>query len=151
MKPIIHGRSSIKQLTIVACLIVLLSTTFAACTSRSTNNASPTTTSPSLDSHPREIVTVEQLLQNPKNYPGFLCVEGIVSEVSVEQKMFTLIDNQEFLLCGTTGCALLTLSVQWSGTMPRIEDAVQVTGEIRSEDRKLVLIGQELDIIIQRK
>ncbi len=147
MKPIIHSRSSIKQLTIFACLIVLLSTMFTACI---IDNATLPKTSPSVDSRPREIVTVEQLLQNPKNYPGFLCVEGIVSEVSVEQKMFTIIDNQEFLLCGTTGCALLTLSVQWLGTMPRIEDTVQVSGEIHSEDRKLVLIGQELDII-QRK
>jgi hypothetical protein len=148
MKYVFSFWSTIKQLITVVCLVIILSTAATACGfMRTDNTPPPPTIINSPNSCPKEIVTVEQLFENPKNYPGSVCIEGIVSEVSPEQKIFTLIDFQEYRLCGTTGCALLTLPVQWNEEMPYIEDTVQVTGEVNYQNRNLVLKGQKLNIV----
>jgi hypothetical protein len=83
-------------------------------------------------------------VRNADRHRGPLCVEGVVSVVSPEQRTLALIDTREYQACGVTDCAPLYLPVRWNGSMPSVEDLVQLEGEVREGDGKLVFVARTL-------
>ncbi len=99
------------------------------------------------DSKPGAVLGVEQLMVEVDKYEGSSRVEGVVSTVAPAEQMFSLIDIKEFKECGVTTCARLTLPVHWTGSMPAIQDAVRVEGEVKELNGKLVLEANAMDKI----
>ena len=91
-----------------------------------------------------EFINVDDLMNNPEVYTGLVQVEGIVSIVNPEKQMFGLIDLREFIECGVTTCASLTLPVQWSGAMPTSGETVHVSGEVKNSNGQFVFHAQDL-------
>ena len=130
-----------KKLAVGLLVIALL---LAGCASRT---AAITPAYPPASLSPGGVVNVEDLMNNPDAYKGPILVEGVVSTVSLEQKIIGLIDTREFAECDTTDCSSLTLPVQWSGAMPGIEDNVKVSGEVQNSGGKFTFIARTLDIV----
>lgn len=97
------------------------------------------------DPQPGVVVNVDDLMTSPDRYIGLVRVEGVVSSVSPGQRTIGLIDSREFAACGETTCSSFTLPIQWSGPMPRVEDTVQVVGEIQKSNGKFIFVAQSLE------
>lgn len=136
-----------KQLITHACIIVFILTALVACSTQSTTGTPSAASNPALGPQSKAVLNVEELIKNPEYYRGLLRVEGVVSFVSPERQTVALIDTQEFIKCGVTTCASLTLPVHWLGAMPHVENTVQVVGEIQTKNGKLVFVAHTLDII----
>ena len=93
------------------------------------------------------IVGVEELMRSSSPLKGELCVHGVVSGKSKERQLFTLIDTDEFKRCKVITCAQLSLPVQWNGSMPELEQQVDVDGEIKEVAGKLVFVARSVHAI----
>ena len=71
-----------------------------------------------------KIVDVDKVVENPENFTGIVSVEGTVTEVTDNNKYFTL------------GCedACISLPVAYNGDMPKIESNIVALGEIKKDD-----------------
>ncbi len=97
-------------------------------------------------------VGIDEFMINLDRYPGLVLVKGVVSAVSLEQKLLGLIDAGEYESCGVVTCAQLTLPVLWKGQMPTVEEVVLVEGQVQKQDGKLFFMAQALERIgTQRK
>jgi hypothetical protein len=92
----------------------------------------------------KSVLGVDQFMTNVSQYRGPVLIEGVVSGVFPQDRMVALIDTNEFKACGVTTCARLTLPIQWTGRMPRIQDTVRVTGQVQQLRGKLMFVGQDL-------
>ncbi len=99
----------------------------------------------------KSVLGVDQFMTNVSQYRGPVLIEGVVSGVFPENRMVALIDTNEFKACGVTTCAKLTLPIQWTGQMPRIQDTVRVAGHVQQLQGKLVFVGQRLTLIDSKK
>jgi len=151
-----------KRSIIGLCIITLSILIGTNCTKRTASLPSPSNESsvPTISIPPANaaqnpqsnaVVNVDDLMKSPEGYTGAIVVEGVVSSVSPEQKIIGLIDTREFDTCRITTCSLYTLPVQWSGPMPKVEDSVQVTGEVQKYNEKFSFVAQTLIIIEQHK
>jgi hypothetical protein len=89
-------------------------------------------------------IGVEHFMRNVDDYPDVVQVEGVVSDVRGNDRLFTLIDIREFEECGVTDCAPLSLPVRWGGTQPDVKDLVKVRGRVEKMDGKLVFAAAML-------
>jgi len=154
-----------KRLIIGFCVIALFLFIGAACANQSTNVTTipvPATAIPQQDIKPDIpgepvkpspalppgiTVNVDDLMKNPEQYIGSIRVIGVVSSVSPEQRTIGLIDSREFASCGVTTCSEFILPVQWVGAMPRIEDTVQIVGEVQRSNGKFIFVAQSIEIL----
>lgn len=90
------------------------------------------------------IIGVDELMKHTERYTGQLRVKGVVSGVATESQMISLIDMREFEECGVTSCASLTLPIRWAGQMPKVQDAILVSGEVQEAEGKLVFVAHAL-------
>jgi len=95
----------------------------------------------------RPILGVDELMKRVEQHPGTVVVEGVVSSASADKGLLALIDVKEFKKCKTTTCPKLRLPVRWAGAMPKVEDAVQVEGQVGESDGKLVFLAKSLEKI----
>lgn len=97
-------------------------------------------------------IGVDDLMLDPHAYTGEIAVEGIVVDVSPEHHGVTLVDPEEYEMCGLNPCAaagVLPLFLPTSGkepsfsgdfydgTLPGLEDRVLVIGAVRSGEMGL--------------
>lgn len=152
-----------KRLITGLCIITIFMAIGTACASRTADitfapspseaNLAPdaksnipiTPTNPAPNPQPSVVVNVDDLMASPDRYVGPIWVEGVVSFVSPGQRTLGLIDSREFAACGTTTCSSFILPIQWSGPMPRVEDIVQVVGEIQKSSGKFIFVAQVLE------
>lgn len=99
------------------------------------------------DQDKSEIVSVEDYMKNIDDYPDSVVVEGVVSSVMPDDKIFTMIDVEEFRRCGVTNCAALTLPVSWSGDMPEEKDVLTVSGRVEDSDGKFIFVADAYEKI----
>jgi hypothetical protein len=99
----------------------------------------------------KRVLGVDQFMTSVSRYRGPVLIEGVVSGVFPRNRMVALIDTNEFKACGVTTCAKLTLPIQWTGQMPRIQDTVRVAGQVQQLKGKLVFVGQRLTRIDSKK
>ena len=92
-------------------------------------------------------VGVRALVKNPEEHKGEVHVEGVVSQVASEAKMFGLIDLEEFKTCQKVTCASLILPIQWDGTMPEVGQQLTVMGEIQKEGKRYLFNASKVDIV----
>lgn len=91
------------------------------------------------------VLGVDRFMREVDRYPGTVQVEGIVSSVAADRQLFSMIDSSEFRRCGTVTCPSLVLPVRWSGTPPRKEQAVRVTGQVEQADGKLLFAAESVE------
>lgn len=90
------------------------------------------------------IVGVDELMKHTERYAGRVRVKGIVSGVVTETQMISLIDTREYEECGVTSCASLTLPIRWAGQMPKVQDAILVSGEVQESEGKLIFVAHSV-------
>ena len=90
------------------------------------------------------VVGVDELMKHTERYAGRVRVKGIVSGVETETQMISLIDTSEFEECGVTSCASLTLPIRWAGQMPKVQDAILVSGEVQESEGKLIFVAHSV-------
>ena len=89
---------------------------------------------------------VEEFMRNVEQYrQSTVTVEGVVSTVSAENQLVGLIDVREFQECKITTCSALTLPIHWSGSMPQVQERVQVKGKLQEKDGRFVFLAQEME------
>lgn len=93
------------------------------------------------------VFQVDDFMKTADQHRGTVRIQGVVSAVIPEKEMFALIDLAEYQQCRVTTCASLMLPVHWSGTMPQVEDAVQIEGEIGESEGKLIFVARTLEKI----
>ena len=80
-------------------------------------------------------VGVEQLAKNPSAHIGRTFVlRGVVSDVSGQDRLFTVIDQSEYQSCRELGCAAFEVPVAFAGTLPETAQAVLVTGRLEQPE-----------------
>jgi hypothetical protein len=109
----------------------------------------PPQTNSTLESN--KAVSIDEFMVNLDRYPGRVLVKGVVSAVSLEQKLVGLIDAGEYESCGVVTCAKLTLPVRWNGQMPPVEEVVLVEGQVQRRNGKLFFMAQALERIGTRQ
>jgi len=90
------------------------------------------------------VLGIREFMNNVEKYPGWVSVEGVVSNIFPKQKMLALIDSQEFRECKVVTCAQLTLPVRWQGEMPKVATVVRVDGEVQSEDDQRFFFARDI-------
>jgi len=94
---------------------------------------------------PAGLLGVDEFMRSPDSHPGTVRVQGVVSEVKSEDHLVVLIDSAEWEACGSVTCAPLSLPVRWTGTLPRVEESVEVSGRVQDESGKLVFVAEHLE------
>ena len=94
---------------------------------------------------PKKVLGVDDFMKNVDRYRGKVSLEGVVSAVTPEQQVISLIDAKEFQACEVTTCAQLTLPVQWRGPMPAGRDLVRVEGQAQEVKGKLMFVADKLE------
>lgn len=93
-----------------------------------------------------KLLDVTTFMRDVERHPEVLQVRGVVSSVSAERHLFTLIDVAEYQDCRSTECAPLSLPVRYTGTMPRLRSTVHVRGRTRLMDGKLVFAADSVSL-----
>jgi len=91
------------------------------------------------------ILGVDEFMKNVDRYRGKVSLEGVVSAITPEQQLISLIDPKEFQACEVTTCAQLTLPIQWGGSMPVVRDLVRVEGQAQEVKGKLLFVADKLE------
>ena len=94
---------------------------------------------------PQKVLGVDDFMKNVDRYRGKVSLEGVVSAITPEQQVISLIDAKEFQACEVTTCAQLTLPVQWRGPMPAVRDLVRVEGQAQEVKGKLMFVADKLE------
>lgn len=92
------------------------------------------------------VLGIEQAVRSLDADTTIVTVEGVVQTISADEHLLTLIDIEEYKLCGLSDCCLY-LPVAWQGEMPEIEDVVIARGQIKATDAVKVFSAQELRVI----
>ncbi len=92
------------------------------------------------------ILSVDEVVRNFKADTTVHTVQGVVQTVTADEHLLTLIDVEEYKLCGLSDCCLY-MPVQWQGEMPKIEEIVVVRGLITSTNSGMVFSANELHVI----
>jgi cytochrome c-type biogenesis protein CcmE len=77
-------------------------------------------------------VTIDKLAKSPGKYQGHaIAVKGIVAEVSIEKKMFTIMDDGTCGGCPSkAACGKIEIPVLYKGKLPKKKSKVTVTGQL---------------------
>ncbi len=86
---------------------------------------------------------INDAARNLKADTTVLSVMGVVQTIRQQDHLITLIDVEEFELCGLSDCCLY-LPVRWRGEMPKLKDLVTVSGKIDSTESGLLFTAAEL-------
>lgn len=92
------------------------------------------------------VLGVEEVVRNFKTDTTIQTVQGVVQTVMADEHLLTLIDVEEYKLCGLSDCCLY-MPVQWRGEMPEIEEVVVIRGLITSTDSGMVFSAGELQVV----
>jgi hypothetical protein len=90
-------------------------------------------------------LSVDDAVRNLKSDTTTQTVIGVVQTITPKDNLLTLIDVEEYKICGLSDCCLY-MPVRWQGEMPNIEDIVTVTGIIDSIESGLVFTAGELHV-----
>jgi hypothetical protein len=74
-------------------------------------------------------------------------VEGVVSQISPDRELLSLIDVAEFRECKVVTCAKLTLPVRWRGEPPAVASIVRVTGTVQEEGVRRLFSASSLTVV----
>lgn len=91
------------------------------------------------------VLSVDDAVRNLKPDTTVRSVIGVVQTVTPNDNLLTLIDVEEYKLCGLSDCCLY-MPVVWQGEMPNIEDIVTVEGRIDSTESGLVFTANKLQV-----
>jgi len=94
---------------------------------------------------PKKVLGVDDFMKNVDRYRGKVSLEGVVSAITPEQQVISLIDAKEFQACEVTTCAQLTLPVQWRGPLPDVRDLVRIEGQAQEVKGKLIFVADKLE------
>jgi hypothetical protein len=99
-----------------------------------------------VDTVERAVLSVDDVATRPDQYKRRIAVRGVVSFVSVKDRVAVLISESEFATCGTV-CPNVVLPVQWRGELPTVTDHVVVQGEIQKTERGFVFNASHAQIV----
>ena len=85
----------------------------------------------SIDIH--AALSVDDAVRNLKPDTTVRTVFGVVQTVTPDDDLLTLIDVEEYKICGLSDCCLY-MPVRWQGEMPNIENMVTVQGTIEATE-----------------
>lgn len=87
-------------------------------------------------------VTIDKLAKSPGKFQGHaIAVKGVVSEVSIEKQMFTIIDDGSCGGCPSKlACGKIEIPVLYKGKLPEKKAKVVVTGQlVQPEEGRFLL------------
>lgn len=82
-----------------------------------------------------KLVDVDKVVENPEKFAGLVNVEGTVTEVLIDKKLFTL------------GCEdeCINLPVSYKGELPKLESNIIALGEVKKDaDGKFFFDAKEV-------
>jgi len=94
----------------------------------------------------KSAATVNEVAAEPKKYLGSVEILGVVAIVTPD-KGFVLVDKREYTECGLSCLAekaTKKIPIQWSGTPPKLEDAVRVKGILSESEEGLSFAAKEI-------
>lgn len=91
------------------------------------------------------VLSVDDAVRYLKPDSTAITVFGVVQTVTDSNDLLTLIDVEEYKLCGLTDCCLY-MPVRWQGEMPKIEDNVTVQGTIEATESGMVFLADKLQV-----
>lgn len=92
-------------------------------------------------------VAVDVIAKNPKGYLGSVVVVGTVATVT-PKKGFLLIDTREYKECGLsclTEAGTKGMPVKWTGTAPKAETPVKVSGTLKKTDKGFEFVASKVE------
>lgn len=119
-------------------LLFLLIVTYGGC-----NNQNQSSGDTSIDIH--AVLSVDDAARSLKPDTTVRTVFGVVQTVTDSSDLLTLIDVEEYKVCGLTDCCLY-MPVRWQGEMPKIEEIVTIQGTIEATESGMVFIANNLQV-----
>jgi hypothetical protein len=119
-------------------LLFLLIVTYVGC-----NNQNQNSSDTSIDI--QAALSVDDAVRNLKPDTTVCTVIGVVQTVTPNNDLLTLIDVEEYKICGLSDCCLY-MPVRWQGEMPKIEDIVTVQGTIEATGSDMVFTANKLQV-----
>lgn len=87
-------------------------------------------------------------LKNPAVSENEIGVKGVVSTVTPEQKIFTLIDLKEYEECNSSvSCATFQIPVKYNNVSPKSKDKIIAYGKIQKSNGKYLFISNKMEHI----
>ena len=139
-----ENKRRLKSHLFIICLLIISLVISIACSKQASNNGSEPDNS-ILVTQTNAAVNVDDLMREPEKYHGIILVKGVVAGIFHDEQTITLIDIREYANCGVVTCSSLMLPVSWKGIMPKPEETVQITGEIKELNKKLIFAAQTLE------
>ncbi len=119
-----------KKVTILISGIALVIAAVLIFLSRGPNNTSTNSQNAEM-----KLISVDKLVESPRKFAGIVSVEGRVTEIIDNKKIFTL------------GCedACIGLPVAYKGAMPKLESNIIALGEVKKDvDGKFFFDAKEI-------
>ena len=137
---------SMKRVLAIGAFIAVFSMAFVACQSMGESDSPSQEPEGSEKVSTASVLGVEEFMRNVEQYrQGSVTVEGVVSTVNAENQLVGLIDTREFQECKVTTCSALTLPIHWSGSMPKVQEMIQVKGKLQEKDGRFVFLAQKME------
>jgi len=133
----------------LAATVIVVGITFAFIRNPEVANVVAPTTAPAPGEQPSpgNVVHVDDLAANPRQYAGRIVLKGAVAGVNQAEKVFGVIDAREFERCGVVTCAANTLPVKYAGVLPEPKTIVKITGSVVQEDKGLVIEAVQVELL----
>ena len=110
------------------------------------SRAGGTTSQPS-PARAHKIINVNELAAKPAAFYGDIILQGVVAGVNKAQKVFGIIDVNEFKSCGTLLCARYTLPVKYSGNPPELKSIVKISGRLIKNNRGMIIEAGNIQVV----
>jgi hypothetical protein len=127
------------RLALVRWLLIVLTALISSCGNQNDDASDSSAESAA-------VLSVDEVVRNFKADTTVHTVQGVVRTATADEHLLTLIDVEEYKLCGLSDCCLY-MPVQWQGEMPKIEEIVDVRGFITSTDSGMVFTAKDLRVV----
>ena len=93
-----------------------------------------------------ELVQVDALAENPDHFKGEIVLRAAVAGVNEAEKVFGVIDAEEFETCGRVDCCEKDiLPVKFAGKFPKPKTIVRITGRVTHNEKGLIFDAKRVE------
>lgn len=94
-----------------------------------------------------KIINVNDLAANPAAFQGNIILRGVVAGINNSQKIFGVIDVNEFKNCGTLLCSHSTLPVKYTGNPPKLKSIVNIIGRLTKNNKGMIIEARSIQVV----
>ena len=80
-------------------------------------------------------VSVRSIAKEPEAFIEPFLLDGVVAGINEKEKIFGVIDTEEFATCNVLTCAEAIIPVKYEGKPPAPKTRVHITGKLVASDR----------------